>query len=90
MIYYTILCHRTLHHFTKLQPAALRWDHWQNSGPRKPCWQKTCWQIYARGLHGYVGASAPVAPPRKYGFRSPEQQTNDDRTMAKLPEFEST
>ena len=28
------------------------------SGPRKPCGQKPCWQIYAHGLHGYVGASA--------------------------------
>ena len=25
-------------------------------------WQKPCWQIYAHGLHGYVGAGARVAP----------------------------
>ena len=25
------------------------------SGEWKPCWQKPCWQIYAPGLHGYVG-----------------------------------
>ena len=37
-----------------------------NSGPRKPCWHKPCWQIYALGLHGYVGASARVAPLGKY------------------------
>ena len=30
-----------------------------------PCWQKPCWQIYAHGLHGYVGASTLVAPLRK-------------------------
>ena len=36
------------------------------SGPREPCWQKPCWQIYSHGLHGYVGASAGFAPLRKY------------------------
>ena len=42
----------------------------EDSGPRKPCWQKPCWQVYAHGLHGYVGASALVAPVRKYGYFS--------------------
>ena len=37
----------------------------QISGPRKPCWQKPYWQICAHGLHGYVGASARVAPLTK-------------------------
>ena len=32
------------------------------SGEGKPGWQKPCWQIYAHGLHGYVGAGARVAP----------------------------
>ena len=36
------------------------------SGSLKPCWQKPCWQTCAHGLHGYVGASARVAPLRKY------------------------
>ena len=35
------------------------------SGKWQPCWQKPCWQIYAHGLHRYVGASAQVAPLRK-------------------------
>ena len=39
-----------------------------SSGPRKPCWQKPCWQIYAHGPHGYVGASARVAPLRNYSY----------------------
>ena len=54
-----------------------------HSGPRKPCWQKPCWQIYAHGLHGYVGASARVAPLEsttktnihgfcQHGFRGPD------------------
>ena len=30
------------------------------AGPRKQCWQKPCWQIYAHWLRGYVGASARV------------------------------
>ena len=29
-------------------------------------WQKPCWQMYAHGLHGYLGASARVAPLRDY------------------------
>ena len=37
--------------------------YWQ-----KPCWQKPCWQIDAHGLHGYVGASERVAPPRKHSY----------------------
>ena len=36
-----------------------------HSGEQRPCWQKPCWQIYAHGLHGYLGASARVAPVRK-------------------------
>ena len=38
------------------------------SGPRRPCWQKACWQISARRLHGYVGASARVATPGRYSY----------------------
>ena len=34
----------------------------RHSGPRKPCWQ-----IYAHGLRGYVGASARAASLRMYG-----------------------
>ena len=37
----------------------------RRSGEWKPCWQKPCWQIYAHGLHRYVGASARVAQLRK-------------------------
>ena len=44
--------------------SLLRTSHF--SGPRKPCWQKPCWQIYAHGLHGYVGASAQIAPLRQH------------------------
>ena len=36
----------------------------------KPCWQKPCCQIHAHGLHGYVSASARVAPLRKYSYFS--------------------
>ena len=36
------------------------------SGEQKPCRQKPCGQIYAHGLHGYVGASARVALLRSY------------------------
>ena len=38
------------------------------SGEREPCWQKQCWQIYAHGLHGYVGASEWVAPLGNYSY----------------------
>ena len=34
------------------------------SGEWKQCWQKGCWQIYAHGLHRYVGAHSRVAPLR--------------------------
>ena len=33
------------------------------TGCRKPCWQ-----IYAHGLHAYVGVHAQVAPLRKYRY----------------------
>ena len=41
-----------------------------SSGEWKPCWQTPCWQIYALGLRGYVGASARVAPLRTYCYVS--------------------
>ena len=34
------------------------------SGPRKPGWQKPCWQIHAHWLHGCVGARTRVARAR--------------------------
>ena len=44
----------------ELPPTTAKQSWRQHSGPRKPCWQKPCRQIYARGLHRYAGAKLPT------------------------------
>ena len=41
---------------------------------------KPCWQIYARGLHGYAGASARVARKDGDGMDTRHRRGKEDRS----------